>query len=71
MIQFKNVREHADLKAFLVLSEKEMTPAQMKKREEIAQSMSDADFKKRYGKDWMSVKMATATKQAMKEEVKT
>jgi hypothetical protein len=68
MISFKAIREHSDIKSFLVLSEKEMTPAQMKKREEIAQSMSDADFKKRYGKDWMSVKMATATKQAMKED---
>jgi hypothetical protein len=68
MISFKQVREHSAVKAFTVLAEKEMTPAQKKKREEIAQSMSDADFKKRYGKDWMSVKMATATKQAMKEE---
>jgi len=68
MISFKQVREHSIVKAFTVLAEREMTPAQMKKREEIAQSMSDADFKKRYGKDWMSVKMATATKQAMKED---
>ena len=52
----------------LELQEKAMTPSQMKRREEIAQSMSDEDFKKRYGKDWMSVKMATATKQAMKED---
>ena len=59
MKSFKSLREH--------LQEKSMTPAQMKRREEIAQSMSDEDFKKRYGKDWMSVKMATATKQAMKE----
>jgi len=71
MISFKSIREHSDIKSFLILSEKEMTPAQMKKREEIAQSMSDADFKKRYGKDWMSVKMATATKQAMKEDQDT
>ena len=41
----------------LELQEKAMTPSQMKRREEIAQSMSDEDFKKRYGKDWMSVKM--------------
>jgi len=68
MISFKAIREHSDIKSFLILAEKEMTPAQMKKREEIAQSMSDSDFKKRYGKDWMSVKMATATKQAMKED---
>jgi len=68
MISFKTIRENSNIKSFLTLAEKEMTPAQMKKREEIAQSMSDADFKKRYGKDWMSVKMATATKQAMKED---
>lgn len=68
MISFKTIREHSDIKAFLILAEKEMTPAQMKKREEIAQAMNDSDFKKRYGKDFMSVKMATATKQAMKED---
>lgn len=68
MISFKTIRENSNIKSFLILAEKEMTPAQIKKREEIAQSMSDADFKKRYGKDWMSVKMATATKQAMKED---
>jgi hypothetical protein len=54
---------------FSTLDEKEMTKAQMKRREEIAQAMDDEDFKKRYGKDWMSVKMATATKQAMKEAI--
>ena len=69
MINFKQFREESSLKSFVSLAEKEMTPAQMKKREEIAQSMDDADFKKRYGKDWMSVKMATATKQAMKEDI--
>lgn len=68
MKSFAQFKEEHQSKAFLALVEKEMTKAQMKKREEIAQSMSDEDFKKRYGKDWMSVKMATATKQAMKEE---
>lgn len=68
MIPFKQIRDQVSVKSFLVVAEAKMTPAQMKKREEIASSMSDADFKKRYGKDWMSVKMATATKQAMKEE---
>jgi hypothetical protein len=68
MKPFNLFKEQIDAKSFLVLAEKEMTAAQMKKREEIAQSMDDADFKKRYGKDWMAVKMATATKQAMKEE---
>lgn len=49
----------------------EMSDAQMKKREEIVKSMKDktADFKKRYGDNWKSVMYATATKQAMKEEV--
>jgi hypothetical protein len=46
----------------------EMSDAQMKRREDIAKSMNDADFKRRYGKDWMQVKMATATKMAQKEE---
>ena len=41
----------------------------MKKREEIAQKLPEKDFKKRYGKDWMAVKMATATKMAKNEEV--
>jgi hypothetical protein len=68
MKDFKQFREQVAAKSFLVIAEKEMTQAQMKKREDIAQSMSDEEFKKRYGKDWMSVKMATATKQAMKEE---
>jgi hypothetical protein len=44
-----------------------MTPGQLKKREKIAKDLPDADFKKRYGKDWMSVKMATATKMAKNE----
>jgi uncharacterized membrane protein (UPF0127 family) len=37
--------------------------------ERIAQSLPDKEFKKRYGKDWKSVKIATATKMAKKEEV--
>ena len=40
------------------------------KEERIAQSLPDKEFKKRYGKDWKSVKIATATKMAkMKESV--
>ena len=40
------------------------------KEERIAQGLPDAEFKKRYGKDWKSVKIATATKMAkMKESV--
>jgi hypothetical protein len=52
-----------------LINEKEMTPAQEKKREEIVLSMKkdEADFKKRYGEDWKKVMYATATKMAMKE----
>ena len=38
------------------------------KEERIAQSLPDKEFKKRYGKDWKSVKIATATKLAKKNE---
>lgn len=49
----------------------EMSKAQMTKREEIVKSMKKnfGDFKKRYGEDAKSVMYATATKQAMEEEV--
>jgi hypothetical protein len=68
MKSFSQFKEEHNAKAFLTLAEKEMSQSQMKRREEIAQAMDDEDFKERYGKDWKSVKMATATKQAMKEE---
>ena len=46
--------------------EKEMTDAEMKKREEIVLSMKDkmGEFKKRYGSRAKSVMYATATKMA-------
>ena len=47
--------------------ERELTKKELKRREEIAKDLPDADFKKRYGADWMSVKLATATKMAKKE----
>ena len=37
------------------------------KEERIAQSLPDKEFKKRYGKNWKSVKIATATKMAKNE----
>jgi hypothetical protein len=50
------------------VSESVMTKAQIKKRDEIADSMSTREFNKRYGKDrGKSVKYATATKLAMRE----
>jgi len=49
----------------------EMSAAEMKKREEIVKGMKKnlSSFTQRYGKDAKSVMYATATKQAMKEEV--
>ena len=52
------------------LEEKQMTDAEMAKREKIVKSMKKgfAGFRQRYGKDAKSVMYATATKQAMKED---
>ena len=52
-----------------VMLEKEMTDAQMAKREEIVKGMKGdmEGFKKRYGNRAEAVMYATATKQAMKE----
>jgi hypothetical protein len=51
------------------VDEREMTDAEMKKREEIVKSMKKgmAGFKQRYGDRAKSVMYATATKQAMKD----
>ena len=56
-------------KALTTVHSEEMTKSQIKKRDEIADSMSTRDFNKRYGKDrGKDVKYATATKLAMKKE---
>lgn len=51
------------------LDEREMTPAETKKKEEIAKAMKKgggkAGLQKRYGKRWKDVMYATATKRAM------
>jgi hypothetical protein len=49
-----------------LIDEKILTKKQMKKREEIAQSMDLDDFERRYPGRGMEVKMATATKMAKK-----
>ena len=53
------------------IEEKHMTDDDMTKREKIVKSMKKgfAGFKQRYGKDAKSVMYATATKQAMKEDL--
>ena len=53
------------------LLERAMTDAESKKKEKIVMSMKDKQsyFKKKYGKRWKEVMYATATKQAMKEEM--
>ena len=53
------------------IQEKELTNPELKRREEIAKGLSDDDFKKRYGDRWKEVKIATATKMAKKESLKT
>ena len=50
------------------VKERELTPGEMKKREKYAQDLPDAEFKKRYGDRWKSVKIATATKMAKGEK---
>ena len=44
------------------IKERKLTPQELEDREKIAKKLPMADFKKRYGKDAMAVKMATATK---------
>jgi len=56
-----------------VIEEREMTSAEMEKRETIVKSMKKgmAGFKERYGDRAKNVMYATATKQAMKEETES
>jgi len=51
------------------LLERDLTPDEEKRREEIAKKLPDDDFKKRYGDKWMAVKMATATKMMKNEKI--
>ena len=53
------------------IQERELTGTELKRREEIAKDLSDADFKNRYGDRWKEVKMGVATKMAKKESNKT
>ena len=51
------------------ISERDLTDAEEKRREEIAKDLPDQEFKDRYGARWKDVKMATATKMAKKESL--
>ena len=53
-----------------IVAERKLSPSELKRREEIAKDLPDDEFKKRYGDDWKSVKIATATKMAKNEENK-
>ena len=54
-----------------LFNEEEMTTSQKAKKEKIVIAMKDKEsyFKKKYGKRWKEVMHATATKQAMAEEL--
>jgi len=64
--------KHEVNKFMETINEKKMTSAQKTKREKIVKSMKKGlkGMKERYGKRAKEVMYATATKQAMKEEVK-
>ena len=65
-------REEWSFKDFVhQIQERELTDTELKRREDIAKDLSDADFKKRYGARWKEVKMGVATKMAKKESLKT
>ena len=51
------------------ISERDLTDAEEKRREEIAKDLPDQEFKDRYGARWKSVKMATATKMVKNESL--
>lgn len=48
-------------------AERKLSKAEIKKRDDYADDLPDAEFKKRYGKDWEAVKYGTATNMAKKK----
>ena len=60
---------YEEIEEIINIQERELTPKELKRREEIAQDLSDADFKKQYGDRWKEVKMGVATNMAKKESI--
>jgi len=50
------------------LDERKLTKKEIKKRDRLIDELPDAEFKKRYGKDWEAVKYGTATNMAKESE---
>ena len=50
-----------------ILNERELSKNEIKKRDTYADDLPDAEFKKRYGKDWEAVKYGTATNMAKRK----
>ena len=48
-------------------SERKLSKPEIRKRDNYADDLPDAEFKKRYGKDWEEVKYGTATNMAKKK----
>jgi hypothetical protein len=57
---FSKLRKQT-LDAVASLQERELTDAEKDEVEKVAKDLPDAEFKKRYGDKWLSVKIATAT----------
>jgi RNA polymerase sigma factor (sigma-70 family) len=71
---FRNIRQHhfnAARQAANALDERKLSKKEVKTRDKYADDLPDKEFKKRYGKDWESVKYATATKMAKKKNEST
>jgi hypothetical protein len=48
-------------------TERKLSKAEVSDRDQYADDLPDTEFKKRYGKDWKSVKYGTATNMAKKK----
>ena len=64
MARVKTAQRIGDKVSSEQMKERELTKAEYEKKKEYLDKLPDADFKERYGKEWESVKYATATKMA-------